>query len=402
MENSVSINSVVKSSLYSNMQIDHTPAEHKPIVVAVSRNLGSNGGKIAELLAARLKVQCFGHSMIDELIIQTKTTKTMMSIMDEKLPTPLDSFIYSLFTSADQSVSNYYKNIIKMTLNIAKNGGVIIGRGARLILAKDPNVFRIHIEGSRDICIKRVAQRDGLGLEEAKKKIADTEKERSRFLKGLYKIFPNNRTYYDLVINSDKIEPQHAVDLIINAMNKMGHHVNKNILKVEPASQKQNAKQLSNGTWNQAQKINEWRVGLHFLIVEDEMEFFYLIKGWLANATNSKDSNIHIPSLKLTHAPTFKEAELFLAQNKYDLILLDLNLSDSYGYDETFMRINQSTTDTPIIIFTGIDDDQKSIQAVAEGAQDYLVKGQVNKKNLIRSIKHALSRYQILKTYINA
>ncbi|MEO5340404.1 MAG: cytidylate kinase family protein [Magnetococcus sp. MYC-9] len=396
METSVGISSMVKSSLFATSAKEAGAGEKRPVVVTVSRNFGSNGGRIAELLAERLHVPCYGHSMIDELISKTHTTKKLMSLMDEKLPRPIDNFIYSLFVGPEQSVSSYYKNIIKAVLGISREGGVIVGRGARLILAQYPHVFRIHIEGSSEVCIKRVAQREGISLEEAKRKIADVERERSRFLKGLYKRYPNNRTYYDMVINSDRIDPQHAVDILVTAMEKMGFlaadhareasHAHAGLTTLPlPARQQRPERPL--------------HAGLNFLIVEDEAEFFAIIQGWLSNFVGTKEAALKAPSLQLTHAATFREAESFLAQQKYDLILLDLNLSDSHGYDETFVRMNQKMLDTPIIVFTGLDDEQKAAQAVEDGAQDYLVKGQVNKKTLVRSIRQALSRYRIMRAY---
>nr|CAX84066.1 Response regulator receiver protein [uncultured bacterium] len=390
METSAGITSVVKSGLFTESLKTSTEKNNHAIMVTVSRGFGSNGGKIAELLAERLGVTCYGHSMIDEYMNKTHTTKRLMSIMDEKLPRAIDSFLYSLLVRPEHSVAGYYKEIIKTILNISRTGGVIIGRGARLILAHDPNVFRIHIEGSKDVCVKRVAQREGIGLDAAKRKIAETEKERSNFLKGIFKRFPNNRTYYDLVLNSDRIDPMHAVDIIVNAMERMGYI----------------AQEQLNGPRNHLRRpglkpLPSICMGLHLLVVEDEMEFFTLINGWMESWSGSGDreSGRSLP-VKLTHAKSYKEAESCLDHNHYDLILLDLNLSDSCGLDQTFGRINQKIRDKiPIIVFTGMDDDQKATQAVEEGAQDYLVKGQVNKKILVRSIRHALSRYKIMRAY---
>ncbi|MEO5333154.1 MAG: cyclic nucleotide-binding domain-containing protein [Magnetococcus sp. YQC-5] len=143
--------------------------------------------------------------------------------------------------------------------------------------------------------------------------------------------------------------------------------------------------------------VHDFSVGYHFLIVEDEKEFFSIIQGWLANSVESKNDPTKMPTYKLTHAMTFNEAEVLLAEDKYDLILLDLNLSDSHGYEETFVRMQKKAFDTPIIVFTGMDDDQQAIQAVEEGAQDYLVKGQVQRTTLVRAIQHALSRHKMYK-----
>ena len=51
--------------------------------------------------------------------------------------------------------------------------------------------------------------------------------------------------------------------------------------------------------------------------------------------------------------------------------------------------------DTPIVVLTGMDDEQKAVQAVDDGAQDYLIKGQVNRKTLVLAIRHALARHRM-------
>ncbi|WP_130469872.1 cytidylate kinase family protein [Candidatus Magnetaquicoccus inordinatus] len=396
MDNRSGISGLVKSTLFSDATDHSHHAENRPIVVTVSREFGSNGGKIAELLAEQLHVPCYGYSMIDQLVQTSHTTNKLISLMDEKLPRAIDAFLYSLFIEPEQSVAGYYKNLIKAVNRIAQTGGVILGRGARLILADHPHVFRVRIEGSRDICIQRIAQREGITTDAAKEKLLSIEKERSRFLKGLYKRFPNRRTYYDLVINSDRIEPLRVAAVIVQAMEGMG------FLKTQKSSLPEAAPlhHAPLATPPVSAEQTHFRVlqpGLHFLIVEDEPEFVELVRGWLNNPSSNKDSALRMPSLTLTHAATFRETEQRLAEQHFDLILLDLNLSDSHGYEETFGRLNQKHLETPIILFTGIDDEQKAIQSVDEGAQDYLVKGQITRKTLVRSIRHALSRYRILK-----
>jgi signal transduction histidine kinase len=77
-----------------------------------------------------------------------------------------------------------------------------------------------------------------------------------------------------------------------------------------------------------------------------------------------------------------------------DAILLDLTLPDSSGFD-TFEKIHSHAPAIPIIVLTGTDDDALAFKAVREGAQDYLVKGQVSSQLLGRSIQYAIERKRI-------
>lgn len=78
----------------------------------------------------------------------------------------------------------------------------------------------------------------------------------------------------------------------------------------------------------------------------------------------------------------------------YNIILLDLNLPDSQGL-ETLTRIYESVSDTAIIILTGTDDQDTAVDALRKGAQDYLVKDQLNADLLARSIRYSIERKQI-------
>jgi signal transduction histidine kinase len=77
------------------------------------------------------------------------------------------------------------------------------------------------------------------------------------------------------------------------------------------------------------------------------------------------------------------------------VVLLDLSLPDSQGL-ETFFRIQTVITTIPIIVLTGLADEDISIQAVQEGAQDYLAKGEVTGETLGRAIRYAIERHRLV------
>ena len=77
--------------------------------------------------------------------------------------------------------------------------------------------------------------------------------------------------------------------------------------------------------------------------------------------------------------------------DRFDVILLDLGLPDSSGLD-TLRAMRRQVTDLPIVLLTGDSDEQTGFAAVREGAQDYLLKGQIDNNLLIRSIKYAIDR----------
>jgi two-component system, cell cycle sensor histidine kinase and response regulator CckA len=123
---------------------------------------------------------------------------------------------------------------------------------------------------------------------------------------------------------------------------------------------------------------------LSVLLVEDNLIDARLVSAFLHG---------HSETLDCKHVGRLDEALQILRGVQFDVILLDLNLEDSLGY-ETFFRIQQVASRASIIVLSGSDDEELAIRTVREGAQDYLVKGSFDGRLLQRSIRYAFERKQ--------
>lgn len=83
-----------------------------------------------------------------------------------------------------------------------------------------------------------------------------------------------------------------------------------------------------------------------------------------------------------------------LAAGGIDVLLLDLSLPDSQGLD-TFAEVHAQAPEVPVVVLTGLDDERFAVREVHEGAQDYLVKGQVDGPLLVRSLRYAIERQRL-------
>jgi PAS domain S-box-containing protein len=92
-------------------------------------------------------------------------------------------------------------------------------------------------------------------------------------------------------------------------------------------------------------------------------------------------------------ARTLEEARSLVAQQKFDAALLDLSLPDSRGLD-TIERFSDSAPSVPIVVLTGLDDEETALEAVRRGAQDYLLKGRADGCGIARAIRYAIERKQ--------
>ncbi len=94
---------------------------------------------------------------------------------------------------------------------------------------------------------------------------------------------------------------------------------------------------------------------------------------------------------KLMHVESMREAEQHLAAHAVDVILVDLGLPDTHGL-EAVRRAHHAAPHVPLVVLTALDDPSIAAQALQEGAQDYLIKGQVESRGLSRALRYAVER----------
>jgi signal transduction histidine kinase len=99
-------------------------------------------------------------------------------------------------------------------------------------------------------------------------------------------------------------------------------------------------------------------------------------------------------SFELTHFLRMSEAEVHLAKGGTDIVLLDMGLPDGHGLD-TVRRAHAAAPGVPMIVLTGLDDEALAAEAMKEGAQDYLIKGQIENRALPRALRHAIERHRM-------
>jgi PAS domain S-box-containing protein len=126
---------------------------------------------------------------------------------------------------------------------------------------------------------------------------------------------------------------------------------------------------------------------LEILLVEDNPGDARLIQEMLAEAAAQEIS----ADFKMTLVARLSQAVAVLEQQLFDLILLDLSLPDSYGL-ETLYRILETSPELPVVVMSGLGDQTLALEAVKAGAQDYLMKGRVDKYSLPRAILYAIER----------
>jgi PAS domain S-box-containing protein len=138
---------------------------------------------------------------------------------------------------------------------------------------------------------------------------------------------------------------------------------------------------------------------LNILLVEDNLGDIRLLQEILREVTTTRCQITPVMTLAAAKAQlaiipqdiSSAEAVPVIGNKRFDVILLDLSLPDSQGLG-SFLNLRDRDPNIPIIVLTGLDDHNLAILAMQQGAQDYLVKGQVDSNLLLRSIRYAIER----------
>ena len=125
---------------------------------------------------------------------------------------------------------------------------------------------------------------------------------------------------------------------------------------------------------------------IRILLIEDNLNHARLLQETLAAGQT-------VP-FEIVHSSRLDTALQRLTAEFFDVILLDLSLPDSQGL-ETFAAVSAHTAHVPIVVLTGLDDETVATMAVQQGAQDYLVKGEVDGKSLVRAVQYAIERHRL-------
>jgi len=126
---------------------------------------------------------------------------------------------------------------------------------------------------------------------------------------------------------------------------------------------------------------------LNILLIDDNPADCRLTKLTLAKSPQAVDFAVEV-------APSLGEGLQLLGNKRFDLVLLDLGLPDSKGL-ETVDKVYESYSEIPIVVLTGLADEEMGIWAIKKGASDYLVKNKSYRDLLIRSIRYSVERKKI-------
>lgn len=196
----------------------HPAGAAKRRVICISRDLGSGGDEIAGFLAERLGLAVYDRQILDRIAERLHADPETMRAVDASARELRDLWLYSLVTGLDLDADHYRHQLENIILSLSRSGGIILGRGAHLVLARS-GALRLRITGSPEVCAGRLAgQGQGDGARQLKT-IEAVNRRRARFVWEMFGGRLNDALAFDFVINTDRVSDlAKTVDLLLNAM----------------------------------------------------------------------------------------------------------------------------------------------------------------------------------------
>lgn len=196
--------------------------EKPPPVVTIARDHGAGDDVIAPKVAAALGIPCFDQEILDAVVATAKSDPALMRQLDEKLPERAGMFLYASLMGLDDPLSEYQHLLTRVVNGIAFRGGVIVGRGAHLLL-RGGQCFRVRIVGSDEVCARRLAGGDAGKVPAMLAEVHKVNADRTRFFKETFKVTNKDPLQYDLIVNTDHFANLDAVaDLIVQGYRAQG------------------------------------------------------------------------------------------------------------------------------------------------------------------------------------
>jgi len=131
---------------------------------------------------------------------------------------------------------------------------------------------------------------------------------------------------------------------------------------------------------------------IRVLLIEDDPDYARLVESQLCEEAGSP--------FRLEHADNLRNGLRRMAEGEPDVILLDLVLPESQGL-ETYARVYIQAPHIPVVVLTAFETEPMALEAVRNGAQDFVSKGEADRKLLIRTIRYAIERHRLRMTLRN-
>lgn len=207
----------VISALAEVATVPRQGEHHRPRqpVITLSRDFGSGGDVIATRLCQRLDLPLYDEELLREVATRLQDDPAIIRLLDEGFGRAKDMWLYRLLSGKDISPDAYRDTLVKVVMSLGRLGGVIVGRGAHVILSEGC-ALRVRVAGTPAVCAKRMAA-GGHGDEaELLTRAQEINHRRGKFVWEVFHSRLSDASEFDITVNTDRMDDfEDVVDMLV-------------------------------------------------------------------------------------------------------------------------------------------------------------------------------------------
>ncbi|MFO0837081.1 MAG: cytidylate kinase-like family protein [Phycisphaerae bacterium] len=185
--------------------------------ICISRDVGSGGAQIGQILADRLGWPFFDRQILQTMAGDDQTRKRLYENLDEHDTSWLHDMLHWTFEGGWRQ-DDYFHRLGETVLALSRRSqAIFVGRGVDLILPKHQGL-RVRVNAPHEFCVHAFAQRLGIAHEQAEMQIRKIEQERAEFLRNHFGKRVTEASRFDLCLNMGRMTQEQAVEVVIGTM----------------------------------------------------------------------------------------------------------------------------------------------------------------------------------------
>jgi cytidylate kinase len=186
--------------------------------IAISRLRGSGAGELGQRLAERLGYTFFGSELVDHIAQQAGLRRELVAGVDEHVRSSIDRYVADGMRREHFTEGDYARHLLRAVGALAERGAaVVLGRGSVFIVPPE-RALRILVVAPREERVARLAEREGLGTEEAARRLDALDEERRAFLTHHFRGEPDAPERVDVCLNTGTLGLGGAFEVALAAL----------------------------------------------------------------------------------------------------------------------------------------------------------------------------------------
>jgi cytidylate kinase len=198
------------------------PEPRRGPVITISRQAGSGGRLLARAVADKLDLELQDQSLVSRIAEDKRLQQSLVAQLDERTVSQVRLWVQGVLHRRLFLRDDYHTALVEVITSLAARGGVVfLGRGANLILGERADL-RVRVVASAQNRLERLRERTGLSRAEARTVMAETDAQRSGFIREVFRTEPGLAENFDLVLNADRLDNEAMLDQVLLALTRTG------------------------------------------------------------------------------------------------------------------------------------------------------------------------------------